>query len=281
MPGNLFGLDLQVSLRAEPLFKLGPLTVTNSIVYGLVCAVIIATIMVVAARRIKMIPRKGPSALMDMTVSYVVDLLTGPFGSYEQAIRFMPVFGFYFFFIIFNNLMELMPFVGPGAYKTEHGLRVDLFRPFTADLNGTVAMAVIAIIMVQYLSIREQGAKKHLLHYFSNKPKNPLYLFIGVLEMFTELTRILSLSLRLFLNTAVGEILLLVFTSIILAAGRTPFVVLPIMMFEALVAYIQAYVFMSLSATYLGLAIAHADDHHTSHPQPDKLKNQESVSAAV
>jgi F-type H+-transporting ATPase subunit a len=132
---------------------------------------------------------------------------------------------------------------------------------------------VIAIITVQYLSIREQGGKKHLQHYFSDKPPNPINLFIGLLEVFGELTRILSLSLRLFLNTAVGEILIAVFTSMILASGRTPVAVLPIFLFEALVAYIQAYVFTILAGTYLGMAISHAD-HHDDHHSPATLKNQ-------
>lgn len=237
--------------------------------------------MIVAAWRIKLMPRRGPSAIIEAMVSYVTGILEGPFGTHEQAVRFVPIFGFYFIFILFNNLLELLPFVGPGIYASHGGVHEALLRPFTADLNGTVAMAVIAILTVQYLSIREQGAKKHFLHYFNNKPRSPIYFFIGILEMFSELTRILSLSLRLFLNTAVGEILILVFTSMVASSGRTPIVVLPIILFEALVAYIQAYVFMLLSSTYLGLAIAHQDTHQEAHPHIDNPKNQESEPGLV
>ena len=172
-------------------------------------------------------------------------------------------------------MLSLLPVVGLGVYSKLEGMHVPLLRPFTADLNGTIVMAVFAIVLVQYLSIKEQGSRFHLRHYFSDKPKNPINLFIGLLEVFGEFTRIVSLSLRLFLNTAVGEILITVFTSMILAAGRTPVAVLPILLFEALVAYIQAYVFMVLTATYLGLAVGHrdtSDDHHS----PAKALNQSS-----
>jgi len=260
---SLLAADIHVTLKATELFKLGPLAVTNSILYGIICSIFIAGLFIAAARRISVHPGKGLfMGTVESIVEYVINLLQGPFGTRERAARFTPIFGVYFIFILFTNLLELVPWVGEMLYKDVGGIRQAVLRPFTADLNGTLAMAVIAIIMVQILSIREQGVKKHLQHYFSDKPKNPLNLFIGLLEVFGEFTRIISLSLRLFLNTAVGEILITVFTSMILAEGRTPFAVIPIFLFEGLVAYIQAYVFMVLCGTYLGMAIAHADAHH-------------------
>jgi F-type H+-transporting ATPase subunit a len=244
-------------------------------VYGLICSAFIAGLMVLAARQVTVRPKKGLLARgVESMVEFVIGLLQGPFGDRATAARFTPVFGVYFIFIIFSNLLELVPWVGEGLYhQAADGAKAALFRPFTADLNGTIAMAVIAIIMVQVLSIREQGAKKHLQHYFSDKPLNPINFFIGLLEVFGEFTRVLSLSLRLFLNTAVGEILITVFTSMILAEGRTPFAVIPIFAFEGLVAFIQAYVFTVLAGTYLGLAIAHAHEHSDDH-QPAQIPDE-------
>ena len=255
--------DIHVSLKAEKIFEIGGFDVTNSMLYGLLCALLIGGLLIYVARRITVIPGKSfVSSIIESLVEFVAGMLAGPFGTRERAARFVPIFGFYFLFIMFNNLLGLLPVVGPGVFSSIEGGHVPLFRPFTADLNGTIAMSVIAILMVQYLSIKEQGGKKHLQHYFTNKPLNPINLFIGILEVFGEFTRILSLSLRLFLNTAVGEVLIAVFTSLILSGGRTPFAVLPIFLFEGLVAYIQAYVFTILCGTYLGMAIAHADKHH-------------------
>jgi F-type H+-transporting ATPase subunit a len=259
--------DIHVSLKAEPLFYVGPVPITNSMVYGLLCAIAMAILTIAVARRVTVKPKKKHylTNLVEMMVGYVMKLLEGPFGTPEKAAKFASIFGVFFIFILLNNLFGLLPIVGPSVHSGE----TPLFRPFTADLNGTIAMSVIAIIIVQILSIREQGVKKHLQHYFSNKPHDPINFFIGILEVFGEFTRILSLSLRLFLNTAVGEILIAVFTSMVLSAGRTPLAVIPIIIFEILVAYIQAYVFTVLTGTYLGMAIAHADEHHDDHSPTD------------
>lgn len=270
---------IHVSLKAEPITTLGPLTVTNSIVYGTLCAVLLTVLLIVGARKVKIKPGKSAFAgSLEWLTEFVINLLQGPFGSRAKAAKYTPYFGAFFFFIIFNNLMGLVPVVGP----TIHVSGIPLFRPFTADLNGTIALSVIAILLVQILSIKEQGLGGHLKHYFSDKPWNPINFFIGILEVFGELTRITSLSLRLFLNTAVGEILIAVFTSMIAPNGRTPIAVIPIFFFEMLVAGIQAYVFTILAATYLGLSIQHADhgENHDVHHSPEVPKTKvESIQA--
>jgi len=254
------GSGIHVSLKAEPVFNIGNFTVTNSMLYGLLVAICMAWVLVWLAKKSSVKAKKGPVALLEIVVEFVLNILEGAFGSRQLAVKYAPVFGTFFLFILFNNILGMIPIVGPGINVDG----IPIFRPFTADLNGTLVMSVIAIITVQVMSIHAQGVGGHLRHYFTNKPWNPLNIFIGILEVFGELTRILSLSLRLFLNTAVGEILIAVFTSLILSNGRTPLAAIPIFLFEFLVAGIQAYVFTVLSATYLALSIAHThheDDH--------------------
>lgn len=264
--------DIHISLKAEPVAEIGSFTITNSMVYGVICSVVIAALLIFAARRVKVNAAGGIAQFVEMITEFVLGMLEGVFGSRAQAVKYAPIFGGFFFFIILNNLMGLIPVVGPGLSVTYEGVVTPLFRPFTADLNGTIALSVIAILIVQYLSVKEQGIKGHLKHYFSDKPWNPISFFIGILEVFGEFTRILSLSLRLFLNVAVGEILIAVFTSLVIAGGRTPLAAIPIFLFETLVAGIQAYVFTVLAATYLGLAIAHAhDDGHDQDHQPANI----------
>lgn len=274
LPLILASTDIHVSLKAEPVLNLGGFVVTNSMIYGLITGFLLVSLMVWAAKKIQVNGQKGFSQIPELLVDFVLNLLEGPLGSRKNAVKYAPIFAFYFIFIVFTNMLELVPWVGPGVYAVYEGIKTPLFRPFTADLNGTIAMSVIAIIMVQVLSVREQGGKKHLQHYFSNKPWNPINFFIGILEVFGEFTRILSLSLRLFLNTAVGEILISVFTSLVLVSGRTPLAVIPIFMFETLVALIQAYVFTILCATYLGLAISHAHEDHDDNHQPAKIPDE-------
>lgn len=262
---------IHVSLKAEKVFELAGFTITNAMIYGVVVALFMALVMIRLARKSSVKARRGGIAILEIVIDFVVDTLESTFGSREKAYKYTPVFGTFFLFILFNNILGLLPLVGPGLNVGG----TPIFRPFTADLNGTIVMSVVAIIYVQYLSIKAQGGKGHLQHYFSDKPWNPINFFIGILEVFGEFTRILSLSLRLFLNTAVGEILIAVFTSLVLSGGRTPIAAIPIFLFEFLVAGIQAYVFTVLSATYLALAISHAhddnDEHHSEAKKVEEL----------
>lgn len=270
---NFAADGIHVSLKAETITKVGDFNVTNSIIYGMLTVLLLIFIFVLSAKRISYRPSKSSfSGAVEYLTEFVMSLMTSTFGSREKAAKYTPYFGTFFLFIIFSNILGILPIVGPGV---EYG-GSPLLRPLTADLNGTIAMSVIAILLVQYLSIKEQGLGGHFKHYFTDKPLSPVNMLIGLLEVFGELTRVMSLSLRLFLNTAVGEILISVFTSMIAPDGKTPLAVIPIFFFEILVAGIQAYVFTLLAATYLNLAIMHADhgDDHEVHHAPDTIKTK-------
>jgi len=153
-----------------------------------------------------------------------------------------------------------LPIVGEGFKSGEN----PLLRPFTGDLNGTFAIGVVTMIVVYVASVRESGGFiKYLQHFFVGSPKNPLFLLIGLLEMFTDLTRVFSLSLRLFLNITIGEIVIGVFAY--LGGFLAPVTALPFYMMELLVAALQAYIFTVLSVMYLAIAVNHSQDHSHDH----------------
>lgn len=256
-----------ISLKAEDLFTIGPVTVTNSILYGVIISVCIFIFALIASKKTNIRPVRGLALVFEKTMEFVVDMLEDIFKNRSKAYQYAPIFAIFFIFIFLSNLSGLLPLVGEGFTVGE----ATLFRPFTADLNATIALSVVAIIVVQYLSIKEQGVKGHAQHYFTDKPWNPINLFIGILELFGELTRVASLALRLFLNTAVGEILVAVF--IFVGGYGASLTLIPIVLFEILVALIQGYVFTVLTATYLGLAIAHHDDHHETDDAPFNLEH--------
>jgi F-type H+-transporting ATPase subunit a len=256
--------SLHVSLSPEVVTHWHGIAISNSLIYGILCSVVLLIWLLIARTKIRLKTASGTSQFIEMATEFITDLVEGPIGSRKKAVKYAPVFCTFFIFIIFSNLMELMPFVGPGVFARTAEGNVPLLRPFTADLNGTLALAIIAIIIVQYISIKETGFKGHLKHYFSDKPFNPINFFVGLLEVFGELTRVLSLSLRLFMNMAVGDILIAIFAYI--GKDFQSFTLLPIVCFEILVGAVQAYVFTVLCATYLGLAISHAhDDEHPTH----------------
>lgn len=257
------GDEPHISLKAEPVFTIGNFTVTNSMIYGFIFAVTVLIVGIVLAKKVSIKPARGAAQFFEMIAEFLIGMMTDVFGSREKGIKYAPVFGTFFIIIVLSNLSGLLPIVGSGIVSNTAEGATPLFRPFTADLNATMAMALVAIVTVQIMSIRESGIMGHFKHYFTDKPLNPINLFIGILEIFGELVRVMSLALRLFLNTVVGEILIAVF--IWVGRDAAPIVVLPIVMFEILVAFIQAYVFTVLAATYLALAIAHHGEHEDDH----------------
>ena len=171
---------IHVSLKAEKIFEIGGLSVTNSMLYGFLVALFMAVLLVFVARKSSVKAKNGVIAIIEMIVEFVVGLLESAFGSREKAYKYAPVFGTFFLFILFSNVLGLLPIVGPGLNSTTAEGTVPLLRPFTADLNGTIVMSVVAIIAVQVMSIQAQGFKGHLTHYFSDKPFNPINFFIGI-----------------------------------------------------------------------------------------------------
>jgi len=256
-----------ITLKAEPLFEIAGVSITNSVIYGVIIVLLMVAVGIYLAKRTSIWPKRGGVALFEMLTEALINMMEGIFHDRDKAIKYTPVFGTFFIFIVVTYITGILPIIGEGI--TYNG--APLFRAFIADLNGTIAMAVIAILIVQYYSIQELGVTGHLKHYFTNKPLNPMNMFIGILEVLGEFTRILSLSLRLFLNTAVGEILIVVFAFV--GGYFASLTVFPMIVFEILVALIQAYVFTVLSATYLALAISHQDDgeHEEGHHEQAQL----------
>jgi F-type H+-transporting ATPase subunit a len=133
-----------------------------------------------------------------------------------------------------------------------------LLRAFTTDLNATLALAVLTIGTVQFYAIKELGILGHLKHYFTNKPWNPMNLFIGLIEVMGEFIRVLTLSMRLFGVIYAGEVLLHVIGE--LAGNLGWAATVPVYLMEIFFSAIQAYLFVMLTTVYLSIATAHNSD---------------------
>ena len=148
----------------------------------------------------------------------------------------IPLVASLFLFILFANLMGQLPL------RIIHLKEGELASP-TNDINMTAAMAVIVLIYYVVAGIKKKGAK-FFLHDFSF-----VSIVMALVEILEMVTRPLSLAIRLFANVFAGEILV----SIALAASAY-FAPLPVMLFEVLVAFIQATVFMMLTIAYVSSA---------------------------
>lgn len=247
-----------VHIAPSGLFEYKGYEITNSMLFAWVCAVIFIVGFTYIARRMTIRPKAGFTQIVEIGTDFVLNMLEGSLGSRARAIKYAPHFTTIFFFVAFSNILGLLP--GVGEAFTHDGAPV--FRAFTADLNGTLAAAVISMALVQYLAVRESGFIKHLRHYFAGKLWNPATYLIGFYEVFNELIRVFSLALRLFLNVAIGEVIISVFAYL----GKTaaPLTAFPFLFLELGVALLQAYIFVMLTVTYLSLAIKHGHDEAES-----------------
>lgn len=244
-----------VHIAPGGLFQIHGFTITNSMLFAWICSVFFIILFTVIARRMTMRPRGGFTQIVEIGADFVTGTLENSLGDHDMAIKYAPFFVSVFFFIAFSNLFGLLP--GVGEALTYHGTPV--FRAFTADLNGTLAAASISMIAIQYFAFRESGVIRHLRHYFSGNLKNPLTYLAGVYEVFNEVIRVGSLALRLFLNIAIGEIIISVFA--FLGKFAAPLTSLPFVGLEIGVCLLQAYIFVMLSITYLSLAVKHGEEH--------------------
>ncbi len=244
-----------IAIAPEKLFEVGGITITNSMLYGWVSAVIVISLLMYGVKRISVGKTKGYLAkLMDSGTEFIVGTMESSLGSRKKAVKYAPFFVTTFFFIVLNNWLGLLPGIGPAVEYNG----TPLLRPFTADLNGTLSMSLLMMIIVITLAVRESGALKHLRHYFPGSFKNPMTLPLGVLEILSEFTRLISLALRLFLNVVIGEILIAIFS--FLGSGAAPLTALPFTLLELFVGLLQAYIFVVLCISYLAVATAHNHD---------------------
>jgi F-type H+-transporting ATPase subunit a len=257
-----------ISIKPESLFEIGGITITNSMFYGWISTVLIGGLLIFAARRMKLHVSKGPLQVIDAGAEFVIsNMMVNILGSRQRAVKYAPIFMTIFFYIMLNNWLGLLPGVGSVQYDGN-----PLLRPFTADLNGTLSMAIVGMVIVQIISIKENGAKHHIRHYFAGKLWNPATYLVGAFEVFTEFTRLLALGLRLFANIAIGEILIGIFAYLGGIIG--PVTALPFLLVELFVGALQAYIFVILCLAYLSLTttdvMPHESEHNETEPEPAK-----------
>ncbi len=243
-----------VHIAPGEVFEFSGYSITNSMIFAWITSVLMIVGLAYIARRMTLRPKGGFTQIIEIGTDFITGVLENSLGDREKALKYAPFFVTIFFFIAFSNILGLLPGVGEALTVGE----TPVFRAFTADLNGTLAASAVSMVMIQYFAIRESGFIKHLRHYFAGKLWNPLTYLIGFYELMNELIRVFSLALRLFLNVAIGEIIIAVFAY--LGKFAAPLTAFPFLFLELGVGLLQAYIFVMLSVTYLSLAMTHGHD---------------------
>jgi F-type H+-transporting ATPase subunit a len=253
---------VHVAIKGEVLFHLGPIDVTNSMVGTLIATLILASLALWASRNNAVIPGRFQS-ILEFPLEFLGGVVKAQSGSRWRAI--LPPVLTIFLLVLTANYVGLLPGVGTiGLHVVEDGHEAvaPIIRPASADLNFTLALALIAFVLFVSWGIRANGVRGYLRETFI---ANPPYMtpLMTPIHIVSELSRIISLSMRLFGNVFAGEILLAVMLALTFAVVPALFLGL-----EMIFGAVQALVFALLTLTYITLATAghgggHADEHGT------------------
>ncbi|MBU1148969.1 F0F1 ATP synthase subunit A [Patescibacteria group bacterium] len=238
---------MHISLAAETIFHLGGFPITNTLIaswISVACLIILSVIL--QKRGIQTVPR-GLQNVFEMMIEFFLKLMDGVTQDRRHSIKFFPWVVTIFLFIITSNWLGILPGFGTiGVNKVEHGemLFLPFFRTVNSDLNVTLALAIISVVMTQIFGILAIGVVKYSKRFLNFK--NPI---IGLLEFIDQFATLVSFSFRLFGNIFAGEVLLVIISSLI------PFIIpLPFYILELFVGAIQAFIFAVLSLVFFKVA---------------------------
>lgn len=256
---------------------LGPFQITNSMILTWIVAVGLIVLAQLATRDIQAIPR-GLQNFWEWLVESLHDFLEGIIGG-DLVKKTFWFFATIFIFILSCNWFGLIPGVGsigwghPDAQGHLGHLSEPLFRGANADLNMTLAMAMVFFACWTVWALQANGAKGFVLHIFGPKGDTTgllkvlmiaVFVLVGVLEVVSILFRPVSLSFRLYGNIFAGENML---ETMALLGGRAWGWLLPIPFYllELLVGLVQALVFMLLTSVFTLLICQHEEGHGHGH----------------
>jgi F-type H+-transporting ATPase subunit a len=269
----------ELRLPAEVVFHVFGLPVTNSMLATWVTVIFLVVFSYVVTRRMKLIPGRL-QAVFEFLLGWLYDFCCSAAGE-KNGRRFFPIVTTIFLFVAFNAWLGLLPGYGSIIVDTAEG-EVHLLRPANTDFNTPLALAVVAVIAIQYFGLRALGRyyvakfvnvgglfrifrsvgevfKGKVIDGVSGIVTGIVEFFVGFLELLSELIRIVSFTFRLFGNMTAGEILILV------AVFLVPWVfALPFYGLELLIGFLQALIFGGLTLIFLTLAVAsHEEEEHT------------------
>jgi F-type H+-transporting ATPase subunit a len=262
-----------IKIAPDTLFTIGPMPVSNTLLATWFSVIVVLAFGFLATRKLSLVPR-GVSNFFEWIFEQILNLCEEVAGR-ERGRKFFPLVCTIFLFVLVSNYLELVPFVesigninNPNVHpflgvflytKADSNQITPWVRPASTDLNMTIGLAIISVIVTQIYGFRMLGPKLQLGRYFTLRD-GPIGLFVGILEAILELARVISFSFRLFGNIFAGDVLLLVMAFLIPALGPIPFLLL-----ETLVGLVQAFVFAMLTLVFMTLGTTtHGSEEHQS-----------------
>jgi F-type H+-transporting ATPase subunit a len=260
---------------AVDLWRIGPLTITNSMVVTWFVAIGLIVFAQYATRRVEAVPR-GAQNFWEWLVEGLYGFLEDIIG-HDLVKKTFWFFASVFIFILFANWFGLIPGVGTigwGSYSATGKFQISepLLRGANADLNMTLAMAVVFFACWLVWALQSNGPIGFLKHLFAPKGDATgalklllivVFFLVGFLEILSILFRPVSLSFRLYGNIFAGENMLESMARLVPGMGWL--LPVPFYFMELLVGLVQALVFMLLTAVFTMLICQHDEEHTTAH----------------
>jgi F-type H+-transporting ATPase subunit a len=256
----------QNEFKLDPWVNLGIFSINKAVLYLFLAAIATCVSMIYISRRMQARPNKVQAAV-ELLYSLMHDNITGSAMDDKMAAKWFPFIGTLFLFIMFSNLVGYIPL----PTNTEHeitvlGLQIPSFSLYaaTANLSIPLALALVVFFSYTYEGIRAKGPIGYLKGLVPGGVTGGIAVFIFCLEVLSNLMRILSLTIRLFANILAGHLIILFMAgalAVILGVTALGWFTLPfgILLFAfevGLVAALQAFIFATLTAIYLGGAVA-------------------------
>lgn len=245
----------QIVIAPERLFSVGSFPVTNTFLMSILTTCILVLVSILATRKLSSVPNRLQGFLeiiIDSIYTLTKDL------AHSKTKVFFPIITTFFLYIVVANWMGLLPGFGTiGINTIEEGQPkfVPIFRAATSDLNMTLGLALISAIATHLFALKYLGLKGYLQKWFS---LNLILLFVGLLEVVSEFTKVFSLSFRLFGNIFAGEEVLKTVSGLFAFVAPLPFYFL-----EIIVGFVQAAVFMMLTLVFMAiLSSKHTGEEH-------------------
>jgi F-type H+-transporting ATPase subunit a len=259
LPQHEFTLDTWVNLP-------GPFDINKAVLYLFIAAALTIATMVFVARRMEQRPNKVQTAVETLYVTMRDNITRGNMDD-RMAAKWFPFIGALFLFIWYSNLIGYLPLpTNSGETFDFFGVQVPAFALFAATANISIPLTLALIVFFSYTfeGIRAKGFVGYLKSLIPAGIHGPAAIPLFALELLSNFMRIISLSVRLFANILAGHLIILFMSGglavllglEVLGVVTLPFAILLFIFELGLVATLQAFIFATLSAIYLGGAVA-------------------------
>ena len=256
----------QNEFKLDTWFSIGPIDFNKAVMYIIIAGILTVVTMLYIARRMQARPNRVQTAV-EVLFGLMRDNITRGNMDAQTARKWFPFVGTLFLFIWYSNLIGYIPLPTNTEHKIDiFGIQFPSFSLYAATANLAIPLALALVVWLSYNieGVRAHGFVGYIKSLIPKGVKGPLLLLIFPLEIFSNFMRLISLSVRLFANILAGHLIILFMAgalAVLLGIAALGWLTIPagvaLFLFEVgLVATLQAFIFATLTAIYLGGAVS-------------------------